>query len=108
MSEDILIATDATFEEEVLKSELPVMVDFWAEWCGPCKMLVPALESLAQGNKGRLKVVKLNVDENRETPAKFGIMSIPTLLLFKGGELQETIIGVHPKGEIEKVVSKYL
>lgn len=108
MSEDILPVTDGTFEEAVINSQLPVLVDFWAVWCGPCKMVAPILEDLAQNYGGRLKVVKLNVDENREVPAKYGIMSIPTLLLFKGGEVKETIIGALPKSQIVQTVTKHL
>lgn len=108
MSEEILHVTDGTFEEEVINSQLPVLVDFWAVWCGPCQMVAPALEDLAQNCGDRLKVVKLNVDENREVPVKYGIMSIPTLLLFKGGEVKETIIGALPKNHIVQTVSKHL
>ena len=108
VSEDILNVTDASFEEEVLKSELPVLVDFWAVWCGPCRMVAPTVESMAQEYAGKLKVAKVNVDENQAIPAQYGIMSIPTLLLFKGGELKETIVGALPKGKIVEVVSKHL
>jgi thioredoxin 1 len=100
--------TDGTFEEEVIKSPLPVLVDFWAVWCGPCHMVAPTLEDLAQNYKDKLRVVKVNVDENREIPAKYGIMSIPTLLLFKGGEVKETIIGALPKDQIVQAVAKHL
>lgn len=108
MSEEILHVTDGTFEEEVINSQLPVLVDFWAVWCGPCQMVAPTLEDLAQNYGDRLKVVKLNVDENRDVPAKYGIMSIPTLLLFKGGEVKETIIGALPKNQIVQTVSQHL
>ena len=108
VSEDILNVSDASFEEEVLKSEIPVLVDFWAVWCGPCRMVAPSVESMAQEYQGKLKVVKVNVDENQAVPAKYGIMSIPTLLLFKAGELQETIIGAMPKGKIVEAVAKHL
>lgn len=108
MSEDILNVTDANFEDEVLKSELPVLVDFWAVWCGPCRIVAPTVESMAQEYQGKLKVAKLNVDENQGIPAKYGIMSIPTLLLFKGGELKETIVGALPKGRIVDVVAQHL
>ena len=108
VSEDILNVTDASFEEEVLKSELPVLVDFWAVWCGPCRMVAPTVEGMAQEYAGKLKVTKVNVDENQTVPARYGIMSIPTLLLFKDGELKETIVGALPKGKIVEAVSKYL
>ncbi len=108
MAEDILDISDDTFEEEVLKSELPVIVDFWAVWCAPCKMIVPTLEYLAQNYKEKLKVFKMNIDENMKISAKFGIRSIPTLLLFKGGELKETIVGAVPQNKIIDVISKHI
>ncbi len=108
MAEDILDVSDDTFEEEVLKSELPVLVDFWAVWCAPCKMIVPTLEYLAQNYKEKLKVFKMNIDENMKISAKFGIRSIPTLLLFKGGELKETIVGALPQNKIIDVISKHI
>jgi thioredoxin 1 len=109
LSDDILLTvTDANFEEEVIGSELPVLVDFWAVWCGPCRMVAPFVEQIAEENKDRLKVAKLNVDDNQGIPAKYGIMSIPTLLLFKGGELKETIVGALPKDKIVAAVSKHL
>ena len=108
MAEDILDISDDTFEEEVLKSELPVLVDFWAVWCAPCKMLVPTLEHLAQNYKEKLKVFKMNIDENMKISAKFGIRSIPTLLLFSGGELKETIVGALPQNKIIDVISKHI
>lgn len=91
--------TDTNFEEEVLKSEIPVLVDFWAIWCGPCQMAGPVLEKIAQTYKGRLKVCKLNVDEARQTAIEYGIMSIPTLNIYKGGELVDRIVGVTPSYE---------
>ncbi len=108
MAEDILDISDDTFEEEVLKNELPVLVDFWAVWCAPCKMIVPTLEYLAQNYKEKLKVFKMNIDENLKISAKFGIRSIPTLLLFKGGELKETIVGAVPQNKIIDVISKHI
>ena len=108
MAEDILDISDDTFEEEVLKSELPVLVDFWAVWCAPCKMIVPTLEYLAQNYKEKLKVFKINIDENMKISAKYGIRSIPTLLLFKGGELKETIVGAVPQNKIIDVISKHI
>lgn len=107
MAEDIAHVSDDSFEEEVLKSELPVLVDFWAAWCAPCHMIAPALENLAQTYKDKMRVVKFNVDENPKTPANYGILSIPTLLLFKGGELKETIIGALPQNMIEDAITKH-
>jgi thioredoxin 1 len=108
LSELISAVSDDTFEEEVLKSEIPVLVDFWAAWCAPCFMVAPALETLAQDYEGKLKVAKLDVDKNNRTAAEYGIMSIPALLLFKGGEVIETIIGAQPKENIENAMKKYL
>jgi len=108
MAENIGNVTDSDFEEVVLNSEKAVLVDFWAVWCGPCKMVVPAIEYLASTYEDSLRVVKLNVDENMQTASKYGVMSIPTLLLFKGGELKETIIGALPKDKIEEQVKKHL
>lgn len=108
MAEEISAVTDDTFEEEVLKSGIPVLVDFWAGWCAPCLMVAPAVESLGQNFQGKLKVVKLDVDKNNKTAAAYGIMSIPTLLLFKNGEVKETIIGAQPKENIENVIKSHL
>jgi thioredoxin 1 len=93
--------SDQDFDAEVLKSAQPVVVDFWAEWCGPCKMIAPALEELAGSMDGKVKIVKLNVDENPATAAKYGIMSIPTLMLFKNGELASRQVGAAPKQKLE-------
>ncbi|RKY91873.1 MAG: thioredoxin, partial [Ignavibacteriae bacterium] len=92
--------TDDNFENEVIKSELPVLIDFWAVWCGPCKMVAPIVEELATEYDGKAKIGKLDVDSNQQTSIKFGVRSIPTLLLFKDGELKDTIIGVVPKTKI--------
>jgi thioredoxin 1 len=108
LSADILNITDASFEEEVLKSELPVLIDFWAEWCMPCLMIGPSVDHIAQTYQDKLKVTKMNVDENMKTPSKYGIRGIPTLLLFKGGELKETIVGVQPRDRIVQVITKHL
>ncbi len=108
MAEEIANVSDDSFEEEVLKSELPVLVDFWAVWCAPCHMIAPSVENLAQSYKDKMKVVKINVDENPKTPANYGILSIPTLLLFKGGELKETIVGALPQNKIEDAITKHL
>jgi thioredoxin 1 len=108
LSENFFEVTDDTFEQEVIQSELPVLVDFWAVWCAPCKMVIPTLEHLAQNLKDRLRIVKLNVDNNMKTSSKYGVMSIPTLLLFNKGELRETIVGAQPQEKIVEVVSKHL
>ena len=97
--------SDATFEAEVLKSNEPVVVDFWAEWCGPCRMIAPALEEIAGAMNGKIKVVKLNVDENPATATKYGIMSIPTLMIFKNGELASRQIGAAPKQKLEQWIT---
>jgi thioredoxin 1 len=94
--------TDATFEADVLKSAGPVVVDFWAEWCGPCKMIGPVLEQLAEEMAGQVTIVKMNVDENPMMPSKFGIRSIPTLMLFKGGQSVATKIGAQPKAALQQ------
>jgi thioredoxin 1 len=108
LSENITSVSDANFEEEVLKSELPVLVDFWAVWCGPCQMSAPTVDFLAENYKEKMKVVKMNVDENMSTPAKYGIMSIPALLLFKNGDVAETIVGALPQDRIVDMLSKHL
>ena len=108
VAEDFLSVSDNSFEAEVIQSDIPVLVDFWAVWCGPCQMIVPSLEHIVLAYKDKIKVVKLNVDENMKVPSKYGIMSIPTLLLFKGGELKETIVGAQPQDKIIETVSKHL
>ncbi len=100
MSEKIVHITDATFEQEVLQSQTPVLVDYWAEWCGPCKMIAPALDQIASEYAGRLKVAKLNIDENQATPPKYGIRGIPTLMLFKNGNLEATKVGALSKSQL--------
>jgi thioredoxin len=102
MAKELVAVTDATFEQEVEKSPLPVLLDCWAPWCRPCLMLAPAIDQLAEEMDGRIKVAKLNVDENPQTTAKFGIMSIPTMLIFKNGEAVDRLVGVQPKAAIEK------
>lgn len=108
MSENIFEVTDDNFEAEVLKATLPVLVDFWAEWCMPCRMISPTVDQLAVVYKEKLKVAKMNVDQSQKTPSKYGVRGIPTLLLFKAGELKETIVGVHPRDKIMEILSKHL
>ena len=108
MSEGITQITDSNFGSEVIESEKPVLVDFWAEWCGPCKMIAPELEKLAAEKSEQLKIGKLNVDNNRETALKYSISSIPTLLLFKNGEVAKKLIGVMSKDKILTEISSFL
>ncbi len=100
--------TDATFEEEVLKSDLPVLVDFWAVWCAPCRMIAPIVEEIATEREGSLKVAKMDVDNNPDTAMKFGIRSIPTLLIFKNGEVVDQVVGAIPKSMLEAKVEKHV
>jgi thioredoxin 1 len=100
--------TDAAFEQEVLKSEVPVLVDFWAVWCAPCKAIAPALEQIAAAQAGKLKVVKLNVEENMNVPTRYGVRGVPTLLLFQNGDVKETFVGSLSKDKILNGIIKYL
>ncbi|MBT2296918.1 MULTISPECIES: thioredoxin TrxA [Pseudomonas] len=101
MSSDLIKhVTDASFDEEVLKSEGPVLVDYWAEWCGPCKMIAPVLDEIAQTYEGKLTVAKLNIDENQDTPPKYGVRGIPTLMLFKNGNVEATKVGALSKSQL--------
>ncbi len=107
-SNDVVTLQDATFEKEVLKSDVPVLVDFWAVWCGPCKAIAPAVDELAKQYKGKVKIAKMDVDEHQQVPQQFGIRSIPTLLLFKGGRVVDTIVGAVPKSKLEDSLKKAL
>ena len=104
MSDSILHITDSSFEEEVLKSAQPVMLDFWAEWCGPCKMIAPILDDLAGQYKGRLTVAKINIDDNQKTPETYAVRGIPTLILFKDGEVAATRVGAASKSQLEAFI----
>lgn len=100
MSDQILHTSDAAFEQEVLQSSTPVLVDYWAEWCGPCKMIAPILDEVAKEYQGRIKVAKLNIDENPMTPPKYGIRGIPTLMIFKNGNVEATKVGALSKSQL--------
>ena len=108
MAENIVVLSDANFDNEVGQSDLPVLVDFWAPWCGPCLMVAPVVEKLAEEYKGKCKFGKLNVDENPVTAGRFGIRSIPTLILFKDGQIVHKVIGAVPKETIEEMIKKAL
>ena len=103
---DVMQVTDASFEGEVLKSDVPVLIDFWAPWCGPCKAIAPVVEELAKEYAGRLKVVKMNVDDNPQTPSRYGVRGIPNLILFKGGQVSDQIIGAVPKAQLVKAITQ--
>ena len=108
MSDKVIHATDADFDAAVLQSQEPVLVDFWAQWCGPCKMIAPALDELADTYAGRAKVVKVDIDQNRSTAMKYHVRSIPMLLLFKGGQVQATQIGAVGKAQLSQMIDKAL
>jgi thioredoxin 1 len=108
MSEKIVTLSDATFDEHVKASDVPVLVDFWAEWCGPCKMISPVLEEIATEQEGKLQIGKLNIDDNLDVTRRFDVMSIPTLILFKDGEPVARLIGAKPKGALLEEISAYL
>ena len=105
---EISDVTDATFENEVLKSTTPVLVDFWAEWCGPCKAIAPIIKEIADDNGDKLKVVKINIDESPQTPGTYGIRSIPTILMFKDGQVVSQLTGARPKGDFQELVEGVL
>lgn len=108
MSNNITYLSDATFEQEVLKSTVPVLVDYWAEWCGPCKMIAPLLDEIAGEFEGRLKVAKLNIDENKDVPPRYGIRGIPTLMLFKNGAVEATKVGALSKSQLTAFLNQSL
>ena len=100
MNEHIIAVTDDSFEEDVLKSEIPVLVDYWADWCSPCKQIAPILDEVAEEYVGKVKIAKLNIDDNPKTPVKYGVRGIPTLILFKNGELEATKVGALSKSQL--------
>lgn len=109
MASDLIKHTsDASFEADVLQASTPVLVDFWAEWCGPCKAIAPILDDVAQAYSGRLQIVKVNVDDNRSVPAQYGIRGIPTLMLFKDGELKATKVGALAKSQLTGFIDQYV
>jgi thioredoxin 1 len=108
MSQHIHYITDATFEAEVLQSNTPVLVDYWAEWCGPCKMIAPILDEIASEYGDRLKIAKLNIDENQDTPPKYGIRGIPTLMLFKDGNIEATKVGALSKSQLTAFIDSHI
>jgi thioredoxin 1 len=108
MSSNVPEVTDATFEADVLNSEKPVVVDFWAEWCGPCKMIAPTLEEIASEHKGKLRIAKLNVDDNPQTAMRYNVMSIPTLMVFNDGEPVKRLVGAKGKGQLLQDLAEFI
>ena len=107
-SEKVMAFTDANFDQEVIQSDIPVLVDFWATWCAPCKAIAPLVDTVADEYAGKIKVGKVNVDENQATPGKFGVRGIPTLILFKGGVVVDQIVGAVPKSQLDALLAKAL
>lgn len=106
MSSDIVYLTDSSFEEDVLQNSVPVLVDYWAEWCGPCKMIAPILEEIANEYGDKIRVAKINIDENPDTPPKYGIRGIPTLMLFKNGQVEATKVGALSKSQLASFIDQ--
>ena len=107
-SEKVLAFGDSNFETEVIQSEIPVLVDFWASWCAPCKAIAPLIDALAEDYEGKVKIGKVNVDENPATPAKYGIRGIPTIILFKDGKVMDQVVGAVPKAQLDALIKKAL
>lgn len=107
-SDKVFAFTDANFDREVLQSDIPVLVDFWATWCQPCKAIAPLIDTVAEENSGKIKVGKVNVDENPATPGKYGVRGIPTLIVFKGGAVVEQVVGAVPKSQLDALIEKAL
>ncbi len=108
MSEDVISVADSNFDAVILKSETPALVDFWASWCAPCRAIAPIVDEIAAQYKGRVRVAKMNVDENQSTPGKYGVRGIPTLILFKDGKVVDQLVGAVPKSQIKELVEKGL
>ncbi|MBI4949274.1 MAG: thioredoxin TrxA [Deltaproteobacteria bacterium] len=108
MSDNIINVTDSTFDSMVLKSEVPALVDFWASWCAPCRAIAPIVEEMATEYAGKIRVAKMNVDDNPATPGRYGVRGIPTLILFKGGKVIDQLVGAVPKGQIKELIEKGL